>query len=273
MATFQQADWQLFGTYFNHHYLPKNVEAVQVDLQDSEKTENLIQTIRPDAIVHLAANSSTAFCEKNPEQTHIINVAVPAHLATLADENQIPFIFTSSEQVFDGTADIYTEQDIPAPQNKYGLQKMLAEQAVLQYDRACVVRIAVLFGKGTEHHRNFSQEWLNNWKDGKNITVFHDEFRSFLSGQNAAKGLYFLLNQEARGIYHLAGGNSMSRFEFAEMLREKANLPDAPIVKKSQKDVETPAFRPQNLILACEKIKAMGFQLSDIEQALDEIFE
>ena len=69
MAMFPQENWELFGTYSSNPNLPKNIQPAQLDLLNFAKTEQYIHQLRPDGIVHLAANSSTHLCEESPLKT------------------------------------------------------------------------------------------------------------------------------------------------------------------------------------------------------------
>lgn len=272
VCTFPQSDWSIYGTYHSNNNLPKTVESIPLDLTDTSTTTELVQSLKPDAILHLAANSSTYLCEESPKDTESINVATPILLGKLAAKTQAQLLFTSSEQVFDGTHSDNKETDYPNPKNAYGKQKRAAELALLKYPKTCIVRIAVLFGNAGAGNRNFMHEWLKKWENGEAITVFHDELRSFLSGQSAAEGLFQLLNQEAKGIFHLAGADTVSRLEFAKLLKEHCKIPSAKIISKSQKEVNTLAFRPANLGLDCQNAEKLGFVKRPIQTELAQLF-
>ena len=273
VATFPQEDWTIIGTYFsNKKGLADGIKPIELDLLDFEKTKAVILKIRPDAILHLSANSSTHFCEKSPEDTYKINVKTPAFLAKIANEIGSHFVFTSSEQVFSGNDSTYFENDNPSPLNAYGKQKLAAEKEVSKFKNTCIVRIAVLFGNAGPGTRNFMYEWINKWKNEEPITVFHDEVRSFLSGQSAAQGIFTLLNQQAKGIYHLGGKDAISRLEFANLLKKYAKIPTAIIYSKSQKEVNTLAFRPANLALDCSDSENLGFVKRSLKDEFDKLF-
>ena len=89
-----------------------------------------IRALKPDLLIHCAALSRTKACEQDPDQAHRDNVEATAHLAQLSKD--IPFIFLSSGEVFDGKTGWYGETDGPNPINVYGRTKLDAEQAVLQ---------------------------------------------------------------------------------------------------------------------------------------------
>jgi len=273
IGTFLQEDWELFGTYFsNKNGLANSVQPIHLDLLDFVKTSEIIENLKPDAILHLAANSSTHLCEKNPKNTETINVGVPAHLAKIASEINAHFVFTSSEQVFDGEQFPYFENNQPQPKNVYGQQKLAAEKAISTFENSCIVRIAVLFGNAGTGTRNFMHEWLNKWKNGETVTVFHDEIRSFLSGQSAAQGLFALLNHKAKGIFHLAGSDNISRLAFAELLKKQTGIDNATIQSMSQKEVNTFAFRPANLSLDCRNAEDFGFEKRSILEEFSKLF-
>ncbi|HJS67219.1 MAG TPA: sugar nucleotide-binding protein [Nitrospiraceae bacterium] len=102
----------------------------EVDLTDAAPLTFVVRSLNPQAIIHCAALSRTKDCEQDPERARRINVEATAHLARLSQD--IPFIFLSSGEVFDGRAGWYGETDEPNPVNVYGQTKLEAEQTVLQ---------------------------------------------------------------------------------------------------------------------------------------------
>lgn len=255
-------NWRLVGTYHqNPEGLVPKTEHLKLDLTDKDSIWRTLKEIRPDAVFHLAAYSNTNFCEMHPEETYRLNVTATAHLAEMCADRHIRLIFTSSEQVFDGSKDRYAEADTPTPRNEYGKQKLEAEDRLAEiYPEAAIARIALLYGKSGEVSQNFLQQWLESWQTFLPVTAFHDEIRSFLSARSAVDGLFTLLEQDACGIFNLAGEAPMSRYEFALLVRDIFSLTTGSVVPKSQQEVEMPAFRPPNLTLDTRKISSTGFQ-------------
>lgn len=270
VCTFPQKEWEIFGTYFQHkNRIPPNIQAFHLN-ENATNFKELLEKIKPNAILHLAAQSDVSVCEKNPE-TAKINVDLPLKLAKITRQFNIPFFFTSTEQVFAGSANFYLEEMPTSPHNEYGKQKAIAEKALLGFDHTCVIRLPCLYGNTAPDTRNFMNEWLKKWEKGEAVTAFEDEIRSFLSGQSAAEGLFLLLHHDVRGIYHIAGKEHLSRFIFAHALKEFAKLPHAEIIAKSQQDFTFTAYRPQNLTLYCEKIKKLGFQPKTLGEELEKL--
>ena len=101
-----------------------------LDLTDPAAAEQVWQRLKPNAVIHCAALSRTTECERNPHVARRMNVDTTAYLARLSRD--IPFIFLSSGEVFDGKASWYQEADEPNPINIYGQTKLEAEQRVLE---------------------------------------------------------------------------------------------------------------------------------------------
>ena len=258
IAHFPQEDWQLIGTYHSNKPddLPSSIATYWLDLTDEAATKNLIASVQADAILHLAAHSNTGFCQKYPEQTYSINVQTPHFLAKICRQQQIPFVFTSSEQVFDGLQKIYTESDVPNPRNEYAKQKAQAEKLVMEaYPAACIVRLSVMLGWHGGSSYCFMTDWLNKWKSGQAVTAFTDEIRSFLDVQLAVEGLLGLLGTQAQGIYHIGGEKALSRYELAVLLKEKHGFPNAKIIPRLQKELDVFKRRPPSLVLSNKKLK------------------
>jgi dTDP-4-dehydrorhamnose reductase len=78
-----------------------------------------------DVIVHLAALSSPFFCENHPREAWIVNV--PIGLLTL----KAPVIYMSTDQVYEGTKQCYSEDDdATLPVNLYGRTKLAFERVL-----------------------------------------------------------------------------------------------------------------------------------------------
>ncbi len=257
-----QRGWRLIGTYCQNStgIVPKT-ENLKLDLTDKDSIWRALKEVKPDAVFHLAAFSNISFCEKHPEETHALNVTATAHLAEMCADRHVRLVFTSSEQVFDGSKGLYREGDEPTPRNQYGKQKLEAEERIAEiYPEAAIARIAVLYGKSGEVSKSFLQQWLESWQTFLPVTAFHDEIRSFLSARSAVEGLFTLLEQDACGIFNLAGEAPLSRYEFALLAKEIFNLTTGSIIPKSQQEVEMAAYRPPNLTLDTRKISSAGFQ-------------
>ncbi len=271
----QSEDWRLIGTWNQHKDgLRPGAENYQLDLLEKDAVWKCLKEINPDALVHLAACSDTNFCEENPEKSRALNVEATATLAEMCADRHVHFLFTSSEQVFDGKKEAYREEDEAAPQNEYGRQKLEAEQLVRAiYPEAGIVRISVMYGMASSARPGFLQKWLDAWQHFFPVKAFYDEYRSFLGGASAARGVFHLLGQQASGTFHIGGDRGLSRYDLAILVKERFKLEHAPVEICSQKDVQMPAFRPPRLVLDNSLIASTGFQPMPLEAELSSLAE
>ena len=118
---------------FAPHWRVRALTRDQLDLLDFAAVRREFQKDQPQLIIHCAAVSTIADAQSNPDLARRVNVDVTALLAGLAAE--IPFVFFSSDLVFDGRKGNYVETDAVNPIHVYGETKAAAEQIVLRNPR------------------------------------------------------------------------------------------------------------------------------------------
>src|SRR5688572_12703554 len=93
---------------------------------------------KPAAIIHCAALPTAPACQANPTLARRINIESTRQLAALA--SGIPFVFFSTDMVFNGGKGNYVETDAVEPLSIYAETKVAAEQIVLANPRHTVIR-------------------------------------------------------------------------------------------------------------------------------------
>jgi dTDP-4-dehydrorhamnose reductase len=236
------------------HWEVQGLTRADLDLTDRANVERTWQSIKPNAVIHCAALSRTKACEQDPEQASRINVEATAHLAQLSPN--IPFIFLSSGEVFDGKTGWYGETDEPNPINVYGQTKLEAEQVLLQNPGRTVVRIVLTAGTSQTGDRSFVEDMCRTAKAGQDVTLYADEFRCPLPAAVIARAIWELIDRGQPGLYHLGGSERLSRWEIGENL-----LPWCPelkgYLKKGSARNHVGSPRPADLSLRCDKIQGL----------------
>ncbi|MBD2461736.1 NAD(P)-dependent oxidoreductase [Oscillatoria sp. FACHB-1407] len=262
-----QANWQVYGTYATHPVTISGVTTLKVDLTDYRALQELFQSLQPDAVIHLAAQSSPNVCQTQPEAAYAINVTASANLAGLSGDRAIPCVFTSSDLVFDGRNAPYTETDPVCPISHYGEQKVLAEQEMRsRHPGVAVCRMPLMFGYAP-NAVSFLQPFLQTMRSGKPLSLFVDEVRTPVSGRDAAQGLLLALEQ-VQGYLHLGGCDRLSRYEFGRHMVEVLELTEANISACRQADVPMPAPRPADVSLDSSKAFELGYNPGSIREEL-----
>lgn len=239
-----------------------------LDLTDFSRVHATFQSINPSAVIHCAAMSRTKDCEQAPHDARRINVEATAHLASLS--RNIPYIFLSSGEVFDGRKSWYDESDEAIPVNVYGRTKLAAERMVLQNPRHTVLRIVLTAGSSKHGDRSFVEDMCRAARAGKDVTLYADEYRCPLPAGAISRAIWELLDRDRPGLYHLGGRERLSRWEIGQALAPWYPEFEGRLVKGSAR-THVGAPRPADLSLRCDKIqRLLSFPLPGFRQWLSE---
>lgn len=187
-----------------------------VELTDHRAVERLFREQRPGLIIHCAALSRSPDCQREPELARRQNVEVTRVLAQLAAD--IPFVFLSTDLVFDGRKGGYVEGHAVNPLSVYGETKAEAEAIVLANPRHLVIRTSLNAGQSPTGDRGMDEQLLAAWRTGRRMTLFTDEFRCPIPAAATARAIWELVGQQANGLFHVAGAERLSRWQIAELL-------------------------------------------------------
>ncbi len=264
--------WEVLAATHQRPFSFNGTNTVALDLADTNNIEKVFATIQPQVVVHLAAISDANFCQQNQLLSEKINVTATTMLATFCKAANIPFLFTSTDLVFDGAKGNYAETDITNPLNIYGKQKIIAEKNVLEiYEAACVLRMPLMFGNGGAYAQSFMQPFLAKLKQKETLSLFTDEYRSAVGGNSAAKGILHALNNNWKGLYHLGGKEKLSRYDFGIILCEAFGINKNLIVPALQSDIKMAAPRPPDVSLNSGKAFLQGYEPLSVSEELAQL--
>lgn len=232
--------------------LPAGVRGCSMDLSATAEIEALVLDEFPDVIVNCAAASSPAVVDADPALAEKVNVALPRHLAMLANHLSARVYHISTDMVFDGTTGPYRSTDTPNPRNLYGQLKLLAEREVLTFGKefATVLRIAIVTGNSPGGERALHERLFKQWAEGKRVPLFTNEIRQPVGVDNLAEALLELCERPTlHGIFHWAGLDRLSRYEIGQRILTHFGLP-ADLIEP----VEASADRPLDLTLELQPL-------------------
>ncbi|MCG6134963.1 MAG: NAD(P)-dependent oxidoreductase [Nostoc sp. LLA-1] len=266
-----KTDWEVYGTCYSHSLDIPGVKIIPVDLTNFAELKRLFREIKPAAVIHTAAQSQPNFCQTHPQESYQINVTASCDIAGLCADDAIACAFTSTDLVFDGLNAPYEETDQVCPVNLYGEQKVAAEIGMLErYPMTAVCRMPLMFGGETPTAKSFIQPFMQTLKDGKQLSLFTDEFRTPASATTAAKGILLAL-EKINGYLHLGGKERISRYDFGRLLVEVFQLPTTGLKGCRQQDVKMAAPRPADVSLNSSQAFALGYQPLSIKSELEQL--
>jgi dTDP-4-dehydrorhamnose reductase len=264
-------EWQVVGIHFSHEVTVSPVLMLTFDLCDFTGIDGLFKTFRPHAVVHAAAATDPNFCQQHPDQTRRINIEASEHIAGLCREYCAACVFTSTDLVFDGKNPPYSENSPVNPISAYGEQKIEAEKRMQKVNPDVLIcRMPLMFGDAPEHARNHFRLLIDNIIKGNEIPLFTDEFRSFVAGCDAAKGILRFLGTQS-GVLNLGGKKPVSRYDFGMTVAAALGVANPRLRACFQKDVTMPAPRPVNVTLDSSKAFSLGYDPDGLEDALQKL--
>jgi dTDP-4-dehydrorhamnose reductase len=225
-----QLDWDVYGAVNCNPLDCPGITVLPIDLTDQHALKVLIQDLRPDAVIHSAALSRPNDCQSNPEESFAVNVQASLNLADYCSALEIPCVFTSTEQVFDGLNPPYAETAIVSPINLYGEHKVMAEEGMrARNPKMIVCRMPLMFGV-TPHAPSFLHQ--------------------------------------GPSCLHLGGTERISRYDFGKLLAKVLGCSKQLLQACEQSDVTMAALRPADVSLDSSLAFQLGYSPATIESEL-----
>jgi len=244
----------------------RGLTRAQLDLCDFAAVRRAFREEPPQLIIHCAAMSRSPDCQANPELARRINCEATAVLAELAKD--VALVFFSSDLVFDGRKGNYVETDPLGPLSVYAETKVAAERVVLANPRHTVIRTSLNGGASLAGDRGFNEQMRLAWQAGRALKFFTDEFRSPIPAVVTARATWELANSNQTGLFHLAGGQRLSRFQIGQLVAARWPQLNPKLEAALTKDYPG-APRPADSSLNCAKAqKQLSFPLPGLTEWL-----
>lgn len=236
----------------------------QLDLARPESVRQAIVDVRPVAVISAAAYTAVDQAETDEDTAFAINGIGAGAVAAAAAACNAPVIHLSTDYVFDGTLDRpYREDDPIAPMSAYGRSKVAGEAAVLEATGdTAILRTAWVY---SPFGKNFARTMLRLAGERDTVRVVADQIGAPTSAEDIADGIYAVARnllrsreESLRGIFHMSAGGEAAWADFAEAIFiESATRggPAAAVERIPSDAYPTPARRPPNSRLDCEKIR------------------
>ncbi|MFW6130204.1 MAG: dTDP-4-dehydrorhamnose reductase [Atribacterota bacterium] len=248
--TLEKNGYKVFSTYYKNKI--DEVNNFFLDITDRKDVDYNLKKSNPDIIVHTAAYTNVDECEKNKDIAFKINVEGTKNLVDFAKRIDSKFVYISTDYVFDGMKGNYAEDDETNPVNYYGWTKLKGEQIISKgIDDFIIARTSVIYGV---NKNNFALWIINNLKNNKKINIVDDQFISPTYNVDLCEQLFSVINNNKCGIFHTAGGERISRYNFSIKLSEMFGFNKENINKISMKDLKWLAKRPMDSSLDISKI-------------------
>lgn len=223
------------------------------DLQDAAHRSAFLAEARPDVLIHCAAMVTVDGCEAHPADAYAVNATVTRELARAVPRGCL-VVYVSTDSVFKGDRPFATEHDLPCPRTVYARSKLHGEWEV-QLATANHVIVRTNFYGWSSGRKSSSAEWLYGaLRDAQPITLFDDFFFSPIYVTDLIDRLVALIERGERGLFHVAGRDRVSKFEFGSLMANAAGLSMARATRGSIDAAGLAAERPKEMSIASGRL-------------------
>ncbi len=228
----------------------------ELDLRDHDAIRAVLREVSPKMVLNAAALTDVDACEDAPDEAHAVNAVAPEILANASKAAGALFIHVSTDYVFDGAGPA-TESTKPNPLGAYGRTKLDGERRVLAADPAALVlRMSGVFGWNRLSPKTNSVTWILKMVEaGQEVRLFRDQRISPTYAKTGAQVAMDLAAMEARGVFHVASRDCLSRFEMGEAVVEAFGIPGAKLVPVTMGSIALKAPRPPAPCLVVKKVE------------------
>ncbi len=229
-----------------------------IDLRDSDQLRKMLDNVQPDIVVHGAAYRDPDFCEAYREEVRRLNVC-PTEVFTEILPDEVPFLFISSDYVFDGLHPPYQEDDVRNPVNADGHSKMVSEDRVLQRARGIVLRVPLLIGAGlTWEGSGFIQKTVHVIQSKERVEIDDRGIRFPVWIDDVADVIAFLLKKSLPGVFHYSGLRGVTKYAWTKEIADRLGT-SIEHVFPCYNESRTKAMRPLNTQPLTTKVQNLGY--------------
>ncbi len=224
-------NYSVYGTYNTSDEKISN-NKIHLDITDFEKTKNILKAIMPDIIIHTAAISKVKICAENRFLADKVNIKATENITEWCAEYNKKLIFFSTDMIYNSADEsiLFAETDAANPSNYYAETKLKAEEVIQNiFNNYIILRVALSYGHGDPRHKSFSDWLYDNLKNGQNINLFINQWRTPIYIKDGAKFIDRLITLNKKNlILNFGGIDKVNRVmfgtSFAKVFKLNLNL-------------------------------------------------
>lgn len=210
----------------------------QIDICNAEALAQAFQEFKPNAVMHLAAESHVdrsidgpaEFIQTNIVGTYTLLEVARKYWLDLDEEkqNQFKFHHISTDEVYgdlEGTTDLFTETTSYAPSSPYSASKASSDHLVRAWHRTYGLPTVVTNCSNNYGPYHFPEKLIPlvilNALDGKALPIYGkgDQIRDWLYVEDHARALYKVVTEGVVGeTYNIGGHNEKQNIEVVKTI-------------------------------------------------------
>lgn len=247
------------------------VKKVKLDITSLDRMSEVLSEERPDILINTSGLTGFSKCDSNPKDAKEKNTEGVKILIKAASFYKPLFVQLSTDAVFSGDEGLYAEDDVTHPNSVYGKTKLEAEKVLKNSSLPfLIIRTSAVYGnyKYLEREKRFIDNVLSSLIKRERFEVMVDVFNSPTFLGDFCEGLFFLIDQEESGVFHLCGNDRSSKYDLALKIAKEFGLSSEKI--EPVKSDSSPFFSlyPKDTSLSSGKIKSKGYMPCGVDEGL-----
>jgi dTDP-4-dehydrorhamnose reductase len=237
------------------------------DLEDDRFVRETLRGIQPDVLIHCAGTANVDAAEKDPASAMEHNKGITQRLLDHLPSSCL-FVYLSTDSVFSGRSHLRGEEEQPVPVNVHAKTKLDAERVVSEFPFHLIIRTN--FYGWSSGRKKTAAEWLYRaLKHQENITLFDDFFFTPIYAADLSGFLVRMIQQGARGLFHIAGRDRVSKYEFGAIMAHEMKASMDRVARGSIADMSLGAPRSSEIALASGKAEQfLGEKMPSCEDGI-----
>jgi len=164
----------------------------------------------------------------------------------------------------------YSESDTPAPVNVYAESKLAGEEVIRATSEKNLVIRTNIYGWNFQNKMSLAEWILERLRSDQEVPGFTDVIISPILVNDLSRTIFDMMELNLTGIFHVAGSQSCSKYEFAVELADVFGFDSSLVRPISIDDSHLEAPRPKNTSLQTAKIRrTLTYPLPDVRSGLE----
>jgi dTDP-4-dehydrorhamnose reductase len=247
-----------------------------LDVRSYKQIEEIVGKVKPDMVMHLAAETDVDKCELEPDHAFLTNTIGTQNVALVCQKESIVMVYISTIGVFYGDKpEPYTEFDNPNPINVYGRSKLEGEKIVQSLlERYYMVRAGWMIGGGPKRDKKFVGKIIKRMNETTVLKVVNDKIGSPTYTVDFSRCLADLIETGYYGLYHCTNKGYGSRFDVAKKIVDFLGRSDVTVEPVGSAYFPLPAARARSEMSRNYKLELLGKDtMRNWEDALKEYID
>ncbi len=192
--------YKCYGVYSQNN---NNNKLIKCDLRNKNKLKSLIEKIKPDIVIHLAAMTNPGQNEKYPKKSKELNFDITNNLIkNLKKETHL--IFFSTDKVYTSKKSIYDERSIARPTGLYAKYKLKSEIIIKKkFKKNHIFRMSVVHSNGSDKKFSIIDNQIFSLKKKKKVKIFNNVKRCFVDVDELVDFIPQTFDNKNYGTYNI----------------------------------------------------------------------